>query len=80
MLSMTPDPAPLAVPRVLLAEESLPFRRVIREALTAHPGETPVLLHFQNSAGKRVTVETGETFRVARGAALDAALDRWTGD
>jgi len=52
----------------------------IREALTAHPGETPVLLHFQNSAGKRVTVETGETFRVARGAALDAALDRWTGD
>jgi CheY-like chemotaxis protein len=32
---MTPDPAPTAVPRVLLAEESLPFRRVIREALTA---------------------------------------------
>ena len=32
---MTPDPAPIAVPRVLLAEESLPFRRVIREALTA---------------------------------------------
>lgn len=29
------DPAPTAVPRVLLAEESLPFRRVIREALTA---------------------------------------------
>jgi len=32
---MTPEPAPIAVPRVLLAEESLPFRRVIREALTA---------------------------------------------
>ncbi|WP_395717799.1 hypothetical protein [Prosthecobacter sp.] len=32
---MTPDPAPTAVPRVLLAEESLPYRRVIREALTA---------------------------------------------
>lgn len=32
---MTSDPAPTAVPRVLLAEESLPFRRVIREALTA---------------------------------------------
>ncbi len=29
------DPASSAVPRVLLAEESLPFRRVIREALTA---------------------------------------------
>lgn len=41
MLSKTPppDPVPAAVPqtlpRVLLAEESLPFRRVIREALTA---------------------------------------------
>lgn len=32
---MTPDQAPTAIPRVLLAEESLPFRRVIREALTA---------------------------------------------
>jgi CheY-like chemotaxis protein len=32
---MTPDPAPIAVPRVLLAEASLPFRRVIREALMA---------------------------------------------
>ena len=32
---MTADTAPIAVPRVLLAEESLPFRRVIREALTA---------------------------------------------
>jgi len=32
---MIPEPAPTAVPRVLLAEESLPFRRVIREALTA---------------------------------------------
>lgn len=32
---MTTDPAPIAVPRVLLAEESLPFRRVIREALMA---------------------------------------------
>ncbi len=32
---MTPELAPTAVPRVLLAEESLPFRRVIREALAA---------------------------------------------
>lgn len=35
MLPATPDPAPGTIPRVLLAEESLPFRRVIREALTA---------------------------------------------
>ena len=32
---MMSDPATSAVPRVLLAEESLPFRRVIREALMA---------------------------------------------
>jgi CheY-like chemotaxis protein len=33
---MAPGPEyPFAVPRVLLVEESLPFRRVIREALTA---------------------------------------------
>ncbi len=32
---MTPEPAPIVAPRVLLAEESLPFRRVIREALMA---------------------------------------------
>lgn len=32
---MTTEPAPTTVPRVLLAEESLPFRRVIREALMA---------------------------------------------
>jgi DNA polymerase-3 subunit alpha len=49
----------------------------IREVLTAHPGPTPVLLHFQNSAGKRVTIETGEGFRVARHPALVTALDRW---
>ncbi|MGV3661214.1 MAG: hypothetical protein ACO1TE_13590 [Prosthecobacter sp.] len=38
-MTPTPDPVPTAVPpplpRVLLAEESLPFRRVIREALLA---------------------------------------------
>lgn len=32
---MTPEPATTAIPRVLIAEESLPFRRVIREALMA---------------------------------------------
>ena len=32
---MSSTPTPPAAPRVLLAEESLPYRRVIREALQA---------------------------------------------
>lgn len=34
MNASAPGPAPVKVPRVLLAEESLPYRRVLREALT----------------------------------------------
>jgi DNA polymerase-3 subunit alpha len=49
----------------------------IRGVLEAHPGKTPVLLHFQNSAGKRVTLELGESFRVRRSTKLEAALGRW---
>jgi len=49
----------------------------IREAIAAHPGRTPVLIHFQNSAGKRATVELGEGFKVRRGAKLETALGRW---
>ncbi|BCX48280.1 DNA polymerase III alpha subunit [Haloferula helveola] len=49
----------------------------IRAVLTEHPGKTPVLIHFQNSAGKRATVELGESFKVRRGAKLEAALGRW---
>ncbi len=52
----------------------------IMEALTAHPGTTPVLLHFQNSAGRRVTVAANESFNVKRNDALEAALDRWLED
>ncbi|MEI8039156.1 MAG: DNA polymerase III subunit alpha [Verrucomicrobiota bacterium] len=52
----------------------------IRQALAAHPGPTPVLLHFQNGAGRRVTVAANESFNVKRNAALDAALDRWLED
>ncbi len=51
--------------------------REIEQALTAHPGPTPVLLHFQNSAGKRVTVEAGEPFKVKRCGELESALGRW---
>jgi DNA polymerase-3 subunit alpha len=49
----------------------------IRNALLAHPGPTPVLVHFQNSAGRRVTVEAGEKFQVKRSDGLAQALDRW---
>ena len=49
----------------------------IAETLANHPGTTPVLLHIQNSAGRRVTVATGDAFRVKRSEALDSALDRW---
>jgi DNA polymerase-3 subunit alpha len=49
----------------------------IRAALIANPGNIPVLLHFQNSAGRRVTVEAGESFHVKRGPDLEDALDRW---
>jgi DNA polymerase-3 subunit alpha len=52
----------------------------IREALMAHPGPTPVHLHFQNSAGKRVTVAAGEGFSVKRSNSLEDALDRWLED
>jgi DNA polymerase-3 subunit alpha len=52
----------------------------IRSALSKHPGPTPVLLHFQNSAGRRVTVAANESFNVKRGEALDTALDRWLQD
>jgi DNA polymerase-3 subunit alpha len=49
----------------------------IREILLEHPGKTPVLIHFQNSAGKRATIEVGEAYMVRRSARLEAALGRW---
>ena len=49
----------------------------IREVIAAHPGRTPVVIHFQNSAGRRATVELGEAFTVRRSAALEEALGRW---
>ncbi|WP_353567727.1 hypothetical protein [Haloferula sargassicola] len=47
------------------------------EAIAEHPGKTPVLIHFQNSAGKRATVELGENYRVRLGLKLESALGRW---
>jgi DNA polymerase-3 subunit alpha len=49
----------------------------IKLALANHPGATPVLLHFQNSAGRRVTVAAGESFNIKRGEELEEALGRW---
>ena len=52
----------------------------IKNALAKHPGKTPVLLHFQNSAGRRVTVAANESFSVKRCEALESALGRWIED
>ncbi|MBC8127240.1 MAG: DNA polymerase III subunit alpha, partial [Gloeobacteraceae cyanobacterium ES-bin-144] len=52
----------------------------IERALRKHPGATPVLLHFQNSAGRRVTVAANESFNVKRCEELENALDRWIED
>ena len=52
----------------------------IHDALAAHPGSTPVLLHFQNSAGRRISVAAGEMFNVKRSETLIAALERWMED
>jgi DNA polymerase-3 subunit alpha len=49
----------------------------IREALVAHPGTSPVLLHFHNSASRRITVQIHPSFNVKRSNILNAALDRW---
>ena len=49
----------------------------IRQALAANPGKIPVFLHFQNSAGRRATVELGESYRVKRTDVLERALGRW---
>ena len=52
----------------------------IKNTLAKHPGSTPVLLHFQNSAGRRVTVAANESFNVRRCQELDSALGRWIED
>jgi len=49
----------------------------IKTALATSPGTTPVLLHFQNSAGRRLTLEAGESFRVRRSPTLLNALAKW---
>lgn len=45
--------------------------------ITGHPGETPVVLHFQNSAGKRLSIQPSETYSVKRSEELLQSLDRF---
>jgi len=45
--------------------------------ITGHPGETPVVLHFQNSAGKRLSIQSSETYSVKRSEELLQSLDRF---
>ena len=45
--------------------------------IAGYPGHTPVLLHFQNSAGRRVSVELGAAFNVKRSVELEEELARW---
>jgi DNA polymerase III subunit alpha len=52
----------------------------IQRAITRHPGTTPVLLHFHNSAGRRITVAAGDSFQVKRCEELETSLDRWMED
>jgi DNA polymerase III subunit alpha len=49
----------------------------IRNALAANPGKVPVFLHFQNSAGKRATLELGDKYGVRRSETLEKTLGRW---
>ncbi|MFD2256681.1 DNA polymerase III subunit alpha [Luteolibacter algae] len=49
----------------------------IHEELVSHPGQTPVILHFQNSAGKRLSIEPSEKFMIKRNPELMQALDRF---
>jgi DNA polymerase-3 subunit alpha len=45
--------------------------------IAGYPGHTPVHIHFQNSAGRRVTVELGTAFNVKRSVELEDELARW---
>lgn len=45
--------------------------------LTGHPGKTPVILHFQNSSGKRVSIEPSDIYHIKRSDELMRALERF---
>jgi DNA polymerase-3 subunit alpha len=45
--------------------------------LTGHPGSTPVIIHFQNSAGKRLSIQPSEIYCIKRSEELMRSLDRF---
>lgn len=45
--------------------------------IAGYPGHTPVHIHFQNSAGRRATVELGAAFNVKRSPELEDELGKW---
>jgi DNA polymerase-3 subunit alpha len=49
----------------------------ILAAIQAHPGKTPLVLHFHNSAGRRATILAADEFRVRRSPELEQSLARW---
>ncbi|MFT3992628.1 MAG: DNA polymerase III subunit alpha, partial [Luteolibacter sp.] len=49
----------------------------IKVCLASSPGKTPVILHFQDSSGKRVSVQAADQFAVKRTPDLEDALGRW---
>lgn len=52
----------------------------IRHILASYPGSTPVVLCFQNSAGRRVAMDLPEMYHIKRGEEVLEELDRWIED
>ena len=52
----------------------------IRHIIAGYPGTTPLQIHFQNSSGKRATIELPELYQVKRSDELLQALDKWMDD
>lgn len=52
----------------------------IRHILASYPGSTPVVLYFQNSAGRRMALELPEMYHIKRGEEVLEELDRWIDD
>jgi len=49
----------------------------IKGILAEYPGKTPVIMHIQNGAGKRATIELPEEFHASVNVALQRELAAW---